>query len=109
MVTDVRTGLKAAIAGGLVLLCAAGAFTYAVFSSVRESPLRPANGLGSSGSGDAYITRAADCVACHSVPGGRAFSGGLKMGTPVGNIYSTNITPDKETGIGDYTYEDFER
>ena len=56
-----------------------------------------------------YIARAADCVACHSVPGGAAFAGGLKMGTPIGAIYSTNITPDKDTGIGNYTLEDFDR
>lgn len=56
-----------------------------------------------------YLARAGDCVACHSTPGGKAFAGGLKMGTPIGNIYSTNITPDKETGIGLYTLEDFDR
>jgi mono/diheme cytochrome c family protein len=56
-----------------------------------------------------YVARAADCVACHSVPGGKAFTGGLKMGSPVGNIYSTNITPDPETGIGSYSFDDFDR
>jgi alcohol dehydrogenase (quinone), cytochrome c subunit len=56
-----------------------------------------------------YLARAGDCVACHSVPGGKAFAGGLKMGTPMGAIYSTNITPDQDTGIGNYTVEDFDR
>jgi mono/diheme cytochrome c family protein len=56
-----------------------------------------------------YLARAGDCVACHSVPGGQAFAGGLKMGTPLGLIYSTNITPDDETGIGRYTLADFDR
>jgi len=56
-----------------------------------------------------YLARAGDCVACHSVPGGKAFAGGLKMGSPLGNIYSTNITPDPETGIGAYSLEDFDR
>lgn len=56
-----------------------------------------------------YLARAGDCVACHSVPGGKAFAGGLKMGSPLGNIYSTNITPDPETGIGNYSLEDFDR
>ena len=56
-----------------------------------------------------YVARAGDCIACHSVPGGKAFAGGLKMGTPLGAIYSTNITPDKDTGIGNYSYEDFDR
>jgi mono/diheme cytochrome c family protein len=56
-----------------------------------------------------YLARAGDCIACHSVPGGKAFAGGLRMGTPMGAIYSTNITPDPETGIGNYTFEDFDR
>jgi mono/diheme cytochrome c family protein len=56
-----------------------------------------------------YVARAGDCVSCHSVPGGKAFAGGLKMGTPMGAIYSTNITPDPETGIGNYTFADFDR
>ena len=56
-----------------------------------------------------YVARAGDCIACHSVPGGKAFTGGLKMGTPLGAIYSTNITPDPDTGIGKYSYEDFDR
>jgi alcohol dehydrogenase (quinone), cytochrome c subunit len=61
------------------------------------------------GSRGEYLARAGDCVSCHSVPGGKAFAGGLKMGSPLGNIYSTNITPDPETGIGKYSLEDFDR
>jgi len=56
-----------------------------------------------------YLARAGDCVACHSAPGGKAFAGGLKMGTPLGAIFATNITPDIETGIGTYTVQDFDR
>src|SRR6516164_2586073 len=56
-----------------------------------------------------YLARAGDCIACHSVRGGKAFAGGLRMGTPMGVIYSTNITPDPETGIGNYSLEDFDR
>ena len=56
-----------------------------------------------------YLARAGDCVSCHSAKGGKAFAGGLKMGTPMGAIYSTNITPDPETGIGNYSLEDFDR
>ena len=54
-----------------------------------------------------YLATAGDCVACHTTEGGQPFAGGLKMSTPVGDIYSTNITPDKETGIGAYSYDDF--
>ncbi|WP_227674516.1 cytochrome c [Psychrobacter jeotgali] len=54
-----------------------------------------------------YVTRTADCVACHSTLDGEAYAGGLPMLTPLGAIYSTNITPDKETGIGNYSFDDF--
>lgn len=54
-----------------------------------------------------YLARAGDCMACHTVKGKAPFSGGLAMNTPFGTIYSTNITPDKQTGIGDYSYDDF--
>lgn len=56
-----------------------------------------------------YLARAGDCAACHTAPGGRPFAGGLAMQTPMGTIYSTNITPDKNAGIGSYSYGDFER
>jgi sulfur oxidation c-type cytochrome SoxX len=55
------------------------------------------------------VAQAADCVACHTVPGAAPFSGGLAMPTPMGTIYSTNITPDEATGIGRYDFADFER
>jgi len=56
-----------------------------------------------------YLAHAADCVACHSAHGGAAFAGGLGMGSPLGTIYATNITPDAETGIGRYSLQDFDR
>jgi mono/diheme cytochrome c family protein len=49
-----------------------------------------------------YLARAADCVACHTAPKGKPFAGGLAIDTPIGKVYSTNITPDKKTGIGVY-------
>jgi len=54
-----------------------------------------------------YLARAGDCAACHTAPGGELYAGGLKMTTPVGAIYSSNITPDQKTGIGRYTLDDF--
>ncbi|WP_049621210.1 cytochrome c [Frateuria defendens] len=56
-----------------------------------------------------YLARAADCIACHTVPGGQAFAGGVAFKTPFGTLYSTNITADKATGIGDWSDEDFVR
>jgi mono/diheme cytochrome c family protein len=55
----------------------------------------------------AYLARAADCVACHTSQGGKDFAGGLAIRLPFGTLYTTNITPDKETGIGNYTDQDF--
>jgi mono/diheme cytochrome c family protein len=56
-----------------------------------------------------YLARVGNCVACHSIPGGEPFAGGLKMAVPrIGVIYATNITPDPETGIGSYSFEDFD-
>ncbi|MFJ4348506.1 c-type cytochrome [Pseudomonas sp. NPDC089401] len=56
-----------------------------------------------------YVARLSDCVACHSLPDGKPFAGGLEMATPLGAIHATNITPDRETGIGHYSLADFDR
>jgi len=56
-----------------------------------------------------YAARLSDCVACHSKTGGAPFAGGLEMATPMGSIFATNVTPDKETGIGSYSLADFDR
>ncbi|RJS94916.1 cytochrome c [Salinisphaera sp. Q1T1-3] len=55
----------------------------------------------------AYLARMGDCTACHTAPGGKPFAGGLAIESPFGAIYSTNITPDKATGIGNYTRDEF--
>jgi mono/diheme cytochrome c family protein len=54
-----------------------------------------------------YLARAADCVACHTAPGGKPFAGGLAFKLPVGTLYSPNLTPDRETGIGAWSDADF--
>jgi cytochrome c5 len=58
-----------------------------------------------------YLAKMGDCIACHTdVKGGTpSYSGGLPIATPFGTFYSPNITPDKETGIGNWTEEDFIR
>lgn len=56
-----------------------------------------------------YEARLSDCVACHSLHDEEPFAGGLPMGSPLGVIHATNITPDKATGIGNYTLADFDR
>lgn len=57
-----------------------------------------------------YLARAGDCHACHTADPPRApFAGGRPINSPFGVIYSTNITPDPDHGIGKYTLEDFSR
>ncbi|MGH8226739.1 MAG: c-type cytochrome [Steroidobacteraceae bacterium] len=58
----------------------------------------------------AYLVRAADCVSCHTVPGHAPFSGGREFDLgSMGTLYSPNITPDKATGIGTWSDDDFRR
>jgi len=56
-----------------------------------------------------YLARAGDCVACHTNPGGPLFAGQRPMPTPFGTLFSSNITPDPDTGIGKWTQDDFYR
>jgi mono/diheme cytochrome c family protein len=55
----------------------------------------------------AYLARAGDCIACHTTSKGKPYAGGAPIATPMGVIYSTNITPDLETGIGHYSLDNF--
>jgi mono/diheme cytochrome c family protein len=57
----------------------------------------------------ARLAAVGNCIACHTVHGGEAFAGGLGVPTPFGTIYSTNITPDEATGIGNWSLEAFAR
>ena len=54
-----------------------------------------------------YLIVAGDCRSCHTNPGGAAFAGARPIGTPFGDIYSSNITPDRRTGIGSWTDDQF--
>jgi mono/diheme cytochrome c family protein len=56
-----------------------------------------------------YLATAGDCAACHTLPGGKPFAGGLAIETPFGTLVSANITPDRAAGIGAWSDEDFVR
>ena len=56
-----------------------------------------------------YVAQLGDCIACHTAKQGQVMAGGLELTTPMGTIFSSNITPDRETGIGNYTFEQFDR
>jgi mono/diheme cytochrome c family protein len=78
---------------------------------------QPADAAGSaSGAADpdlvkrgAYLARVGDCVACHTADKSRPFAGGLPIVTPFGTLYTPNITPDPDTGIGQWSDADFLR
>ena len=57
----------------------------------------------------AYLARAGNCQSCHTVPGGAAYAGGRRIDTPFGAIVSSNITPDAQSGIGDWSAAEFWR
>src|SRR5450432_1374700 len=56
-----------------------------------------------------YLVAAGDCMSCHLREGGEPFAGGLGLNTPFGTIYTSNITPDRDTGIGAWTSDQFYR
>jgi mono/diheme cytochrome c family protein len=56
-----------------------------------------------------YVARAADCMSCHTAPGGKPFAGGDELKTVFGSIYGPNITPDRRTGIGTWSKAEFTR
>jgi mono/diheme cytochrome c family protein len=70
----------------------------------EEATVAPTNAGMSRG---AYLAVLGDCAGCHTQPGKPAYSGGVPLGTPFGTIYTANITPDKDTGIGGWTDAQF--
>lgn len=102
-------------AAGLALVCAIaagtvffGAFETSVVSSEIDEPLTESD-MARLAERGAYVAKAADCYACHTAPGGAPWAGGLPFETPFGTIHATNISPDKEHGIGEWTRAEFHR
>ncbi|QBE66919.1 c-type cytochrome [Pseudoduganella lutea] len=99
----------------LYLACAAGIGFVALFAATRWSDTHTGAALaepaltGERIARGAYLAKMGDCAACHSVPGKPPFSGGLRMETPIGALFTSNITPDRRYGIGNYTLADFDR
>ncbi|MEO6798391.1 MAG: cytochrome c [Rhodanobacter sp.] len=54
-----------------------------------------------------YLATAGDCAGCHTARGGQPYAGGRVLATPFGDIPVPNITPDGQTGLGDWSFEDF--
>ncbi|WP_213773499.1 cytochrome c [Bradyrhizobium sp. dw_78] len=107
--------IVAALAAGLWVLRGPGPMAFSGGTTVALSDYRGTNPAGVPASlaqaslveRGAYLAKAADCMVCHTAPDGKQYAGGLGFKLPFGTLYSTNITPDKETGIGDYSDQDF--
>ena len=112
------------IALGVLLLVAVAAFLFVVgpgplaFSTGRKVDLADYPAANPSGVPAAlaqaslikkgeYLAKAADCLVCHTAKGGAPYAGGFAFVLPFGTLYSTNITPDKATGIGSYSDAQF--
>ena len=106
----IRRLLKIAAGVALAAVVAAGAFVawrlYDRDPEISAADAAPTPELIARGK---YLLIAADCAACHTVPGGKPLAGGFAFHMPFGTIYSTNITADKETGIGGWSDDDFVR
>ncbi|HWK48252.1 MAG TPA: cytochrome c [Steroidobacter sp.] len=96
MISSMQRGLGLAAVAS-VALSAIPAFAPAMASSIDPSIVERGR----------YLALAGNCASCHTAKGGESLAGGLAFQTPFGTVYSTNITPDKATGIGDWTREQF--
>jgi mono/diheme cytochrome c family protein len=94
---------------GIVGAISAGCFFFwpASIDAVEATNAQP-TGYALVAKGE-YLTTAADCAACHTAPGGKPFAGGRAFKLPFGTVYSTNITPDQEAGIGGWSDAEFVR
>ncbi|SEL09240.1 c-type cytochrome [Nitrosovibrio tenuis] len=70
-------------------------------------PVAKAAGAGLLEARGAYLARAGNCMGCHTAQGGRPYAGGRSLSTPFGTFVTPNITPDKTTGIGRWSADDF--
>ncbi len=72
-----------------------------------SAPERPATAA--SVARGAYLVQVGNCASCHTERGGVAFAGGRPIETPFGTVYSTNLTPDPQAGLGAWSRHDFWR
>jgi mono/diheme cytochrome c family protein len=95
---------------GLALIVAATVVVSAVAHHVPDPAISPAlaQRTPDAARGE-YIAVLGDCAFCHTKAGGPSYAGGRALSSPLGTIYSSNITPDRNTGIGMYTLPDFVR
>lgn len=91
------------VIGGALFLRQGGFAPYRVPTGAG-TPLEATPALLAQGE---YVAQLGDCVSCHSVRGGVPFTGGRAFATEWGTLYSTNLTPDPNTGLGGWSVEEF--
>ncbi len=101
--------MKRVLILGVLVLAVVLAATFVLRREEASAPPPAAKTDGAEIGRGEYLALIGDCLACHTARGGRQYAGGLPMATPFGTLYTPNITPDKETGIGNWTAEDFRR
>lgn len=109
---SLRRGLK--VAAGCSALALVALYVLAIFRDGRgaqdgASTAGPLQLSGTPVEQGRYLAAAANCTSCHTRPGGAPYAGGVAFRMPIGTVYSANITPDAETGIGAWSEEDFLR
>ena len=97
--------------GSCVLAAAAAAIVW--FLNVRDETAATAPTANSPDANliarGAYLARAGNCMACHTARGGERYAGGLGIATPFGTVFTSNLTPDAGTGLGNWSAADFWR
>jgi mono/diheme cytochrome c family protein len=101
--------MKRALVVGIVAVIVVVAAVLLLRPAERGAPTPEAKGEGSQIGRGEYLALVGDCLACHTVRGGKPYAGGLPIPTPFGTLYTPNITPDPETGIGKWSADDFWR
>ncbi len=102
-------------AAGAIALVAALAAAVLALNRLDEAPLDasappPASAFDAATlARGAYLARAGNCAGCHTARGGAAYAGGRGVETPFGTVYAPNLTPDRETGLGDWSADAFWR
>lgn len=100
---------RAALAAVLVVVCIGVAGALIAHEPAIPPLTNPQTANQQAVQRGARLAAVGDCSVCHTAKGGKPLAGGLKLNTPFGAIYSTNITPDRDTGIGTWSAEAFMR
>jgi mono/diheme cytochrome c family protein len=105
----IRTFVRAAAAAGAAMAAVLGGLYLWTRPAALPAAVPPAPPSAAVLAAGARVVALGDCMVCHTAKDGAAYAGGLGLRTPFGTIYSTNITPDPETGIGSWSPAAFRR